>query len=77
MYRKNIIFIILTLIMWIAGINGVLFVFNQPDFLYNILPSWSIYAILAVYIILVIIMTIITIRKILKTKNKYRKYYDI
>lgn len=77
MYRRNIIFIILTLFMWIAGIKGTLFVFNNSTFHYNGLPLWGVYIILAVYGILTLIVTVITIRRILKAKNKYRKYYDI
>lgn len=77
MYRKNIFFIILTLLMWIAGIIGIIVILNNSTFDYFGLPLWIIYLILAIYGILVILVTIITIRRILKAKNRYRKYYDI
>lgn len=77
MLRKNIIFIIFTLLMWCIAIISVIFAFIHPVFDNIALPLWSIYTILAVYIICTIIITVITIRKIIKAKNKYRKYYDI
>lgn len=77
MYRKNIIFIILTLLLWIAGITSAVFMFMNSNFDYFNLPLWSIYIVIAVYVILLIAITFVTIRKIKKEKNKYRKYYEI
>lgn len=77
MYKRNIIFIIITLFMWITGILGIIFVLTHSTFHYNGLPLWIVYTILAIYCILALIITVITIRRIRKAKNKFRKYYDI
>ena len=77
MLRKNIIYIILTLLIWAIGIIGVLFALTHSIFDNMALPLWSIYTVITIYVICAIIVTVITIRKIHKAKNRYRKYYDI
>ena len=65
--KNNIIILtITTVILWIVGFKGTIFVFDNPYFHYNGLPLWSVYCMLALYILIVIAVTVLTITRFAK-----------
>lgn len=71
--KNNIIIItITTVILWIVGFKGTIFVFNNPDFHYNGLPLWGVYCILAMYLVIAVMVTVLAVMKFIK-HGKYGK----